>query len=147
MPDTSDTSATLVNLRIQSEYRNIRTIKNFVFGHFSRSDILQRRVAIIWINRFLIFVKWFKHKKGHWTQDSFFQISSDKEYQFLWLKVNHFWKIKNCKYFYVHEKCINNPKVCIKPTFGYNKTKQHMIICSLDQKMRRHMVPRLKNGP
>ena len=27
-----------VNLRIQSEYRKIRTRKNFVFGHFSRSD-------------------------------------------------------------------------------------------------------------
>ena len=26
-----------VNLRIQSEYRNIPTIKNPVFGHFSRS--------------------------------------------------------------------------------------------------------------
>ena len=29
-----------VNLRIQSEYRKIRTIKNSVFGHFSRSDPL-----------------------------------------------------------------------------------------------------------
>ena len=29
-----------VNLRIQSEYRNIRTRNNSVFGHFSRSDIL-----------------------------------------------------------------------------------------------------------
>ena len=29
-----------VNLRIQSEYRKIRTRKNSVFGHFSRSDPL-----------------------------------------------------------------------------------------------------------
>ena len=28
-----------VNLRIQSEYRKIRTRKNSVSGHFSRSDI------------------------------------------------------------------------------------------------------------
>ena len=28
----------LVNLRIQSEYREIRTRKNSVFGHFSRSE-------------------------------------------------------------------------------------------------------------
>ena len=29
-----------VNLRIQSEYRKIRTKKNSVFGHFSRSEVL-----------------------------------------------------------------------------------------------------------
>ena len=28
-----------VNLRIQSEYRKTWTIKNFVFGHFSRSEL------------------------------------------------------------------------------------------------------------
>ena len=28
----------MVNLRIQSEYRKIRTRNNFEFGHFSRSD-------------------------------------------------------------------------------------------------------------
>ena len=27
-----------VNLRIQSEYRKIRTRNNFAFGHFSRSE-------------------------------------------------------------------------------------------------------------
>ena len=27
-----------VNIRIQSEYRKIRTRKNSVFGHFSRSE-------------------------------------------------------------------------------------------------------------
>ena len=31
-----------VNLRIKSEYRKIRTRKNFVFGHFSRSVICGR---------------------------------------------------------------------------------------------------------
>ena len=31
-----------VNLRIQSEYRKIRTRKNSVFGHFSRSGIFAR---------------------------------------------------------------------------------------------------------
>ena len=30
-----------VNLRIQSKYREIRTRKNSVFGHFSRSETLQ----------------------------------------------------------------------------------------------------------
>ena len=30
-----------VNLRIKSEYREIRTIKNPVFGHFSRSEHYQ----------------------------------------------------------------------------------------------------------
>ena len=32
-----------VNLRIQSEYRKMRTTKNSVFRHFSRSDSLQRK--------------------------------------------------------------------------------------------------------
>ena len=31
-----------VNLRIQSEYRKIRTRNNSVFGHFSRSELMQR---------------------------------------------------------------------------------------------------------
>ena len=30
-----------VNLRIQSKNRKIRTRKNYVFGHFSRNDILE----------------------------------------------------------------------------------------------------------
>ena len=32
-----------VNLRIQSEYRKIRTRKNSVFGHFSRSVTLEQQ--------------------------------------------------------------------------------------------------------
>ena len=35
-----------VNLRIQSEYKKIRTRNNFVFGHFSNSD------SFTWQNRF-----------------------------------------------------------------------------------------------
>ena len=35
-----------VNLRIQSEYKKIRTRNNFVFGHFSHSD------SFTWQTRF-----------------------------------------------------------------------------------------------
>ena len=35
-----------LNLRIQSEYRKIRTRKNSVFGHFSRSEIFQKILSI-----------------------------------------------------------------------------------------------------
>ena len=38
-----------VNLRIESEYRKMQTRKNSVFGHFSRSVILQVWIHLIWI--------------------------------------------------------------------------------------------------
>ena len=40
-----------VNLRIESEYWKIRTRKNFVFGHFSHSDIFDDDSAIqLWLS-------------------------------------------------------------------------------------------------
>ena len=36
----SDLIQRFTYLRIQSEYRKIRTGKNYVFGHFSRSEVL-----------------------------------------------------------------------------------------------------------
>ena len=42
-----------VNLRIKSEYRKIRTRKNSVFGHFSRSEWWRNEI-IDWLNRIWI---------------------------------------------------------------------------------------------
>ena len=48
-----------VNLRIQSEHRKIRTRKNFVFGHFSRSAKFSTPVQFSWIS--LVCSKYFVH--------------------------------------------------------------------------------------
>ena len=37
-----------VSLRIQSEYGKIRTRKNSVFGHFSRSVCLSKKKTLVW---------------------------------------------------------------------------------------------------
>ena len=41
-PNTELFLVRILNLRIQSEYRKIRTRYNSVFGHFSRSDAINR---------------------------------------------------------------------------------------------------------
>ena len=46
-----------VNLRIQSEYRKIRTINNSVFGHFSRSMIDHHHEAEFY--KFLNLAAWY----------------------------------------------------------------------------------------
>ena len=42
-----NTEIYFVNLRIQSQYRKIRTRSNSVFGHFSRSDFYKMRVRFL----------------------------------------------------------------------------------------------------
>ena len=54
-----------------------------IVGTMDKNTHFRHGGAIVWINSFLIFASWFEYMKGHWTQDSFFQISNNKEYKFL----------------------------------------------------------------
>ena len=47
-----------VNLRIQSDYLKIRTRKNSIFGHFSRSDILQNTCGRLLLRKCLTMENW-----------------------------------------------------------------------------------------
>ena len=96
-------SVQILNLRIQSEYRNIRTRKNSVLGHFSRSirciERLQSDLHWEWYLRHLSekSLKWwsfcdvFKTPQIHLKKDVFYVMSLthlkhiSKKMSILWL--------------------------------------------------------------
>ena len=61
-----------VDLRIQSEYRKIRTRENSVFGHFSHAGILSR-LWQIWPSHVQ------RYEQNHWS-DAFNQVRASKKF-------------------------------------------------------------------
>ena len=51
-----DMNGFIVNLRIQSEYRKIRTRKNSIFGHFSLSECFDVKFKILTENVVILIV-------------------------------------------------------------------------------------------
>ena len=85
---------------------------------WTKNYILETSAAIVWINRFLVFVNWFEYKKGHCTHKSFFSNIKQQRIQVIVVKSSHFLRIKktaNISIFII--QCRNSPKICINKHF------------------------------
>ena len=86
-----------VNLRIQFEYRKIRTRKNSVVGHFSRSewvwDYMWLQVTMGWNKRNS---KWLEVIYIHYL-DFLLHLLHCYWWAFFYYGTNHFWKVSKSK--------------------------------------------------
>ena len=86
-----------VNLRIQFEYRKMRTRKNSVVGHFSRSewvwDYMWLQVTMGWNKRNS---KWLEVIYMHYL-DFLLHLLHCYWWAFFYYGTNHFWKVSKSK--------------------------------------------------